>query len=305
MTRATLGETFVDPTFYDFFYKIKYNGIRRGPYHFLTPGDIGNQAQFFLDVITHAQFQRDDILCMDWEDIRNTPSEALQWLQHVERETGIRPIIYSSRVIIQAVLNGMLAPSWFADYFWWCAGYPPDPDQFLSIPAWYIPPGVPQHKVAGWQYAENCIYPGVPGETDVNWTATLWAQSIHLHPPTEGNNPMFKNDLTPRYTDGCKIRLEPSTSSSQVASLPYGKHAYGNGEPTTRTGEVWYPVVEANGVAVIGYIAAVYNNDTKATVTVNDTTPPVDPNQPLNISVTVAPDGYEPVTVKVVSNPKP
>ena len=302
VSRATLGESFIDPEFLNFYFQTKINGIRAGSFHFLKPGDIGNQADLYLETIRNAQYQAGDILCLDWEDPANTPIQALQWLIHVERESGIRPIIYSSREIVKAALKGAPPPSWFSDYFWWPAGYPNDPDLFQSIPTFYIPPGVPAEKIAGWQYSEDCRYPGCISDTDINWISPAWAQSINLKPPTDGNN-MNKFSVTPEYQDGNRVRRDHSTKSEIVGFLPFGKYAFGDGDPFELPGEIWHPVTEVNGASIIGWIATTYNHDPKAVVTqINN--PPTDPSAPIPMKLTIEPQGYESQVVNIILTPK-
>ena len=81
---------------------IKAVGLVRGYYAFARP-DLGNtpqqEAQYFLDHI--PDLAPGDLLALDLEMPTSGPGEfdqfALSWLQFVEREVGVRPLVYTGR----------------------------------------------------------------------------------------------------------------------------------------------------------------------------------------------------------------
>src|SRR5207248_8530661 len=81
---------------------IKAVGLVRGYYAFARP-DLGNtpqqEAQYFLDHI--PDLAPGDLLSLDLEVPTSGPGEfdqfALTWLHYVEREVGVRPLIYTGR----------------------------------------------------------------------------------------------------------------------------------------------------------------------------------------------------------------
>ena len=82
--------------------EIKAAGLVRGYYAFARP-DLGNtpqqEAQYFLDHI--PDLAPGDLLALDLEMPTSGPGEfdqfALSWLQFVEREVGVRPLVYTGR----------------------------------------------------------------------------------------------------------------------------------------------------------------------------------------------------------------
>lgn len=219
--QSSIG-AFADPRFISHARNIKAKGIRRGAYHFLRPGDIGNQAEFFVSMIKQAEFDKQDLLVMDWEDSGNTVKEAIQWLEHMERVTGQRPLIYSSAAVVERLYDGKPMPTWFADYKWWLAGYPlPNADRFDGIPQWYIPRGLTLEHVAAWQYDEDGVYPGILGnKIDLNWMNPTWMDAIKLKAPQGGITMSFEFSITPINSTGSKVRPEPDTGNMPFRLMP-------------------------------------------------------------------------------------
>lgn len=302
---------FRDPRFLDHARNIKRKGIRRGGYHFMRPGDIGNQAEFFKSVINEASFDAHDFLILDWEDEGNTLKDARQWLEHVERVTGQHPLIYSSALVVQRLYKDQPVPAWFKDYKWILAGYPlPDADRFDSIPEWYIPRGLSIDHVAMWQYEEDGVYTGIQGnKNDLNWMNPTWMESIHLTAPEGGTVTDYIFSITPTNTTGSKVRPQPDTGNTPLAgSLPYGKYAYGNKRVTiaedrfelingvnqqvNKAGDVWLEVSEVNGALLPtpAYIAEIHLGTRYARITQLSTPPdppPVTGTFPPEIGITI------------------
>jgi GH25 family lysozyme M1 (1,4-beta-N-acetylmuramidase) len=310
---------FQDPRFQDHAHNIKRKGIRRSGYHFLRPGDIGNQAEFFKSVISQAEFDQNDILVMDWEDAGNTLRDAIQWLEHIERVTGQRPIIYSSAKVVERLYDGKPMPSWFPDYWWWLAGYPlPNADRFESIPEWYIPRGLSLEHVAAWQYDEDGVYAGIQGnKIDLNWMNPAWMEAIHLQAPEGGAAMPYMFSITPKTSDGSKVRSDHITGTgNQIASLPFGKYAYGDNKwiaPVTdanhKAGDVWLQVLEVDGKVLSpnpGWIAEIHQGTRYATITQISTPtdpPPTPAKEDLVFTQTFSAVGYQPESVTVTLKP--
>lgn len=313
---------FQDPRFQSHAKNIKRKGIRRGAYHFLRPGDIGNQAEFFLSCIKEAGFDQNDLLVLDWEDEGNTLKEALQWLEHVERVTGQRPMIYSSAKVVQRLYENMPAPTWFPKYKWWLAGYPlPNADRFDSIPSWYIPRGLLLEHVAAWQYDEDGVYAGIQGnKIDLNWMNPTWIESINLKAPEGGTVTTFAFSITPTNTTGSKVRPEPDIGSTPLTiALPYGRYAYGNRRITiaedkfenniqvNKAGDIWLEVLEVNGtpLTVPAYIAEIHLGTRYARITQLGTPPepPTPAKEDIVFTQTFSAPGYKPETVTVTLKP--
>lgn len=326
--QSTVG-AFQDARFQSHAKNIKRKGIRRMAYHFMRPGDIGNQAEYYISCIKQAGFDKDDLHVMDWEDYGNTLKEARQWLEHVERVIGQRPIIYSSAEVVQRLYDGQPMPAWFKDYWWWLAGYPePDADRFNAIPSWYIPRGLTIENVAAWQYDEDGVYPGISGNSvDLNWLNPKWIQAINLKAPEGGTSMSYLYSITPTNTTGSKVRPEPDTGSAALPdSLPYNKYAYGNKKITIKqdkyevinnvnikvnqVGDVWLEVLEVNGAVLDtpAYIAEIHLGSRFARITQlstpTDPPPTTEPKEDIVFTQTFSAAGYKSETVTVTLKPE-
>ena len=318
--RTSIG-AFEDPRFRSHALNIKARGIRRSAYHFMRPGDIGNQANFFIKTIRSAGFNPStfgDFVVLDWEDRGNTLADAKQFLEHVEREIGAKPIIYSSAAIVET-LYGAVPPSWFYDYWWWPAGYPlPNADAFASIPRGYIPRGLTIENVCAWQYDEDGVIAGIQGnKNDLNWMNPLWMAAIRLTPPTGGNNMSYLYSIKPLFADGLKVRSGHEVTSVNVLStLPYGKYGFGNQKwiaeadgVNVKKGDEWLEVLELDGRTFIGWVAGIHFGRAVGEITqIGEPNPipvpiPVPGDQRASVTIDLA--GYEPVTVTTTLKPKP
>lgn len=80
--KATEGRSYVNPEHDYQVSKIRSQGKQVGHYHWLTPGNIQDQVNYFLD---HAQVQPGDIIACDWEDSgQPTCAEKDQWIKAVQ-----------------------------------------------------------------------------------------------------------------------------------------------------------------------------------------------------------------------------
>lgn len=71
-------------------------GLLWGAYHFLRPGDMVAQAQFFLD---EAKPSPTTLLAVDHEDRGVSPADLKTFLATVREKSGTVPILYSGYVI--------------------------------------------------------------------------------------------------------------------------------------------------------------------------------------------------------------
>lgn len=121
-----------------------------GLYHFIRPGKITAQADFFL---SQAALLGDDrtLLALDWED-SNVPAEyALAFLDYVQNRSGRAPVLYSGHVCKEDPHDG------FAPYRLWLAQY----GSSCTLPAF-------ANEYWLWQYTDAGTVPGVTPPTDLN-----------------------------------------------------------------------------------------------------------------------------------------
>ena len=94
--RVTKGHSIVDSLYQKYYNEAKNQHIPCGAYHFLTDSVSGKmQADVFL---SHAQFEPNDLPpVLDVEiDSPTIIEKAKEWLEMVEKECGVKAIIYTN-----------------------------------------------------------------------------------------------------------------------------------------------------------------------------------------------------------------
>ncbi len=165
--KASEGATFSDPRFLDHMKRLKSYRILRGGYHFfrMLNNDVDSQIQNFLDA---GVDYREKGMLPPVLDVEPTSDEwknysiltenrvaiakrLKKWLTVVEKNTGKKPIIYTSKQIWDNILK---APSGFGQYPLWLANY----TEGVTKPD--LPTGWTNYTF--WQFTEN----GIIGEND-------------------------------------------------------------------------------------------------------------------------------------------
>lgn len=120
--KATEGHDFVDSLFCRNWDELKRLGIRRGAYHFFRAYGCGDeQANLFLSQVDMAPGDLAPVLdleCLDGIAPEVMVNEARIWLEVVETQLGVKPIIYSNQHFYETYLSGHLDgfPLWIARY---------------------------------------------------------------------------------------------------------------------------------------------------------------------------------------------
>ena len=153
--KATEGETLFDDNFKRNFANAKRNGFVRGAYHFFVPGvDPRKQAKFFL---MNAQLEPGDLPpVLDIEVKGDLPPQQLRqdakvWLDVVEKEYGVKPILYTGYDFKVKYLD---TPE-FDAYPYWIAHY------YINEPKY-------KGKWAFWQHTDCGKVLGIDGKVDCN-----------------------------------------------------------------------------------------------------------------------------------------
>jgi len=153
--KATEGEKLFDDNFNRNFANAKRNDIIRGAYHFFIPGiSARKQAEFYLSI---AQLEPGDLPpVLDIEKKGDlTPEqlrrEAKTWLDIVEREYGVKPILYTGYKFKVDYLN---TPE-FDAYPYWIAHY-------------YVEKLAYKGKWTFWQHTDCGKVSGINGFVDCN-----------------------------------------------------------------------------------------------------------------------------------------
>lgn len=121
--KATEGISSVDSYFQRNWREAPKAGIICGAYHYFIPRKSGLwQARFFLQTV---KFEEGDLPpVVDVEDLSGQSPEKMRkelkdFITHVEKKTGVKPIIYSGMVFYRDYLKGHFDgyPLWIAHYY--------------------------------------------------------------------------------------------------------------------------------------------------------------------------------------------
>jgi len=152
--KATEGSSYTDDTYEEAKDGAEAAGLLWGAYHFLRPGDMLQQARFFVDVVGTGL----DLYCADHEDYGVSIEELKEFMLEVLRMTGKHCILYSGHVLKEQIGNS--TDEVLGKFRLWIAHYTGNsqPDWPKQIwPQWWL-----------WQYSETGKAPGISDETDLN-----------------------------------------------------------------------------------------------------------------------------------------
>ena len=97
IVKATESNWYVNECFADHAAQTVAAGKPLGCYHFARPGDMVEQADFFLGAV--KKYIGKALFALDWEEnaIPLGPKKAKEWLDRVYKKTGVKPVIYMSK----------------------------------------------------------------------------------------------------------------------------------------------------------------------------------------------------------------
>lgn len=153
--RATAGNDNVDNRFKENWKQAKKQGLIRGAYHYYRPDENSlEQAQKFIHTVRLSKGDLPPVL-----DIEKLPeNQSLdrlklglkRWLTAVEKQYGVKPIIYSADKYHQDFLRKE-----FHEYTFWIANYNFWIEEIKDD--WQF-----------WQFTEKAVIDGIPEKVDVN-----------------------------------------------------------------------------------------------------------------------------------------
>lgn len=150
--KMTEGVSFTDDKVDNRYFLTRQAGMLWGLYHFIRPGRIVEQVQYFVRRSHEVQVTDDETLyCLDWEDKGVSANDALTFLQTLEQMTKRPPVLYSGHVLKEDPDPRLKA------YRLWLAQYAAAPVLPQGWTKWW-----------GWQYTEAGTVPGVQPFTDLN-----------------------------------------------------------------------------------------------------------------------------------------
>ncbi|MCI5125707.1 MAG: hypothetical protein D3925_14840, partial [Candidatus Electrothrix sp. AR5] len=197
--KATQGTTFVDRLFSYNIQNSTAHQIPSGAYHFLSSSsEASTQTENFIKIYSdrHGDDSLPPVLDLEWDYDRSgydrwknkTSSEivemCLPWLEKVESEFGMRPLIYTNKFWWEEILGR--EGDHLQGYAIWMSRYgrfqepsPPLMDRFN----WLI-----------WQFTEKGAVDGVPGTVDVNWCKPEFLSRGNPAPDSSCNLDDFKKN---------------------------------------------------------------------------------------------------------------
>ena len=154
--KATEGRSYIDPFFANNWDESARVGLRRGAYHFFSPNvPARQQAAHF---VRHVKLEQGDLPpVLDFEVTGNQSREQIvenltQWIDVVEKNYGIKPIIYTNYKLYNKFIAGT-----FDQYPIWIAKYGEKTPYLGAIREWQF-----------WQYDNKAQLNGIKTPIDMN-----------------------------------------------------------------------------------------------------------------------------------------
>jgi len=158
--KATESNNDFDPTYNQRKNDALAVGLLWGAYHFLRPGNMEHQAQYFVSEVGNNL----DLYAADHEDGGVSLDDLKVFLREVKQLTGKNPIIYSGDLLKEQL--GDRVDSELSQYRLWLAEYtsgtPTWPQS--TFPQWWL-----------WQYTERGECAGIPGNSEGNLDLNKYA----------------------------------------------------------------------------------------------------------------------------------
>lgn len=152
--KATEGSTYLDSEWENNRKTLNNLGIANGAYHFLSTKKLPRpQVAHFLSYWKKREVDLPPVLDVETEGFSDDDLRAKMtiWLEEVEKQTGMRPIIYTSLNFFETKFQ-----NYFPDYKFWIAAYTQEPGS------------IDDPRIIHWQYTEAGILPGINEEVDFN-----------------------------------------------------------------------------------------------------------------------------------------
>jgi len=152
--KATEGTTHIDTQWENNRTALNNLGILNGAYHFFNPKTPPRpQVENFLSVWKKRDIDLPPVLDVETEGLSDSDliGKMKIWLTDVEKQTGMRPIIYTSLNFYETKFQTV-----FPDYKFWIAAYSRKP------------PSIQENRIIHWQFSEEGILPGIQEHVDLN-----------------------------------------------------------------------------------------------------------------------------------------
>jgi lysozyme len=152
--KATEGASFIDSRWEENRTTLNEMNIPNGAYHFFSPKSPPRpQVDHFLSVWKKGDIDLPPVLDVESEGFSDNDLKAKMkiWLEEVEKQTGMRPVIYTSLHFFETKFTND-----FNDYKFWIAAYSRKPAC------------IEDGRVIHWQYSDAGQLPGIDELVDLN-----------------------------------------------------------------------------------------------------------------------------------------
>jgi lysozyme len=152
--KASEGSTHTDTQWESNRRQLNDLGVRNGAYHYLNTTSYSiPQAKHFLDVWKMREIDLPPVLDVEQEAETDEIliNNMYDWLEYVERNSGMRPIIYTSYTFYKKKFQHE-----FQDYQFWIASYDQDPKALSD------------KRIVHWQFTDKVELPGIDEKVDFN-----------------------------------------------------------------------------------------------------------------------------------------
>jgi GH25 family lysozyme M1 (1,4-beta-N-acetylmuramidase) len=158
--KATESNNDVDPTYNQRKSEALAAGLLWGAYHFLRPGNMEDQAQYFVSEVG----KNIDLYAADHEDEGVSLDDLKAFLSAVKQLIGKDPVIYSGDLLKEQL--GDSRDSELSQYRLWLAEYTSGPPSWpqATFRQWWL-----------WQYTERGECAGIPGDSAGNLDLNKYA----------------------------------------------------------------------------------------------------------------------------------
>jgi lysozyme len=152
--KASEGKDHVDSKYYEYRQELNKRNIPNGAYHFFSiQSDPLEQADHFLKIWRQKETDLPPVLDVEVEagNDQNLIASMKIWLDRVEQQSGMRPVIYTSLHFYETKFKNH-----FLDHKFWIAAYSRKPGC------------IEDGRIIHWQYSEDGVLPGIEEKVDLN-----------------------------------------------------------------------------------------------------------------------------------------
>lgn len=154
--KATEGKTVVDEKLSSRYHLAKEADLLFGVYHFVRPGNMKEQVDFFINITDSLGVPRETTLyALDYEVQGVSIPDVIEFMQYLEQNIEASPVIYSGHLLKEKITPQAVPV--LSKYRLWLAQYGPKPVMPMGWSNYFL-----------WQYTDKGTVPGIAGPVDLN-----------------------------------------------------------------------------------------------------------------------------------------